>query len=234
MEEVVVSGGCPENENVWKIIFSVAEHYLSENDKLNIRLVCYDAKCASDNYIRFSQKQFDSLVRRMKNYNCNLKQDLVNWTEIEKQLESLIAANQNDSKFQKKMLGWLEVMDANFPDIKNYVSEREHYVAARRPSFQKGLKKIGRAAVGSIGAIGAVVTLPLAVVSIPFLFSKNRGVQTGGMCLAAPFGLAITFATEKFSDACSDRNVRDIPAYLRMCQCIARVKTLLAQSALII
>jgi hypothetical protein len=216
----------PRNENIWKVVMTVAEPYLTERDKLNLRLVCHDSKRVADNYIRFSQKQFDELIHKMnKDY---AGQNLTDWQQIEKDLEALIAANGGNPKFRQMMTEWIELMDP--PSVTTQVAEQR--LERSRPGFRKGFKKIGRAAAGSASAIGAVVTLPLAILSVPLLFSSSKGVQTGGMLLAAPFGLAVTYAAEKFGDAIHVRNLRDIPDYVKMRQCIARVKVLLAQSSL--
>lgn len=221
-------GAVPQNENIWKVVLSVAEAHLSERDKLNLRLVCHDSKRAADNYIRFSQKQFDELVRKMKlDFAYH---NLPDWQQIEKDLEALVAANGHNPKFRQMMTEWIELMDP--PGMSDLVATSEQRLERTRPGFRKGLKKMGRAVVGSVSAVGAIVTLPLAILSVPLLFSKSRGAQTGGMILAAPFGLAVSYAAEKFGDSFRERNLRSVNDYMRMRQCIERVKVLLAQSDL--
>jgi len=216
----------PQDENVWKVVMDVAQRELTERDKLSLRVVCHASKAAADHYIRFSEKQFGELVRKMQR-ECA---PVTDWLEIEKALEALVLANRQNPKFQKMMTDWIALMDP--PDMSALVAASEDRLKRNRPGFRKGLKKMGKGAAGTVCLVGAVVTLPLALVSIPFFFSKNRGVQTGGACLAAPFGLAVTFAGEMFSSTVHERNLRDVGNYVRMRQCIARIQLLLAESPL--
>lgn len=223
----------PPTENVWKIILFVAEQHqiLAQKDKLTMRLVCEDARHAVDPYVQFSQTKFDTLIKQIQQQKYSITDELTTWLEIEKNIDSLIIANENNPKFQARLNEWIDLMWARGDEPPHVlIAKTQHYVTTKyRPSFRRAFRKMRSGAIGGACAVGAVAAAPFALISLPLLVC---GCSSAGYCLGAPFVIAAKTAFDRIDDATREPNIRNRAQYSEIQQCIERVKAKLNESVI--
>ena len=222
----------PENENIWKLIINYGD---VGNDIKSLRQVCQDANKASQPYIQFSEERFAEFMKKT-NYNIsysNTHDFIYQINQLSDQVCDLIDLNKDNEQFRLVIQSWMlnvknSVCDNDdelstdkllYDQADKLIQKSKDVQQAYRPSFRKGLKKVGKVIAGTGSAIVTVATLPLALVGLPFLLKK----KAVGDFLVAPTGLA-AMVTYSILKGVTDPNIRNVPTYLAMKSAISKIE----------
>ena len=136
---------------------------------------------------------------------------------------------------------WLAEMDSQFVDIETTFAEKAHRLSnidmfqkhlEKRPSFRRGLKKIGKGLGAVGGGVVTIATVPLALVGLPLALIGGGFAPSGtsvgrvGTVLAVPCVAAFSL-TAALTSGALEPNLRLTKSYHESQQiraCIARIQ----------
>jgi hypothetical protein len=218
---------------------------LSEQDKFALRSTCKDAYQAITPLIQISKTRLDTFMKNIDSASASQHYDLNRWLELEKEVDSFIDQYKHNPLFLETFSVWLAEMDSAFTNNDAVFDEKSRRLASventkkhseQRPSFRRGLKKIG-SGLGAVGTgVATVATIPLALVGLPFaLFGGGfapSGTNLGrvGAMLTIPTIAAFT-QTDRLVSGALEHNLRLAGSYhesVKIRECIVRIQDKLA------
>lgn len=235
----------PRNENPWKVIFAYAEDNLDVEDKIKLRAVCRDSKKAASQYVEFSHQKFEALLTKFDNMHLGIYQgELEMWLDIEKQLTELIFLCKNDPVLRDQLIAWFQDFlensarfmskqdEDNTSDvIKATMVKHEKDINERyRPSVRRGFSRLGRGISAGCTVVTGVVTIPVAILALPSLFTNNMRMRQISIALAAPCVRSFMYSMDTFCELHSQPNFRNSTKHHELNECVSRIKKMLADA----
>ncbi len=226
----------PEDENIWKIITHYAE--LRGKDLTALSQVSTDAHKAVAPQLTFSEAKFRDFMHKCSGHHFygDRKTELEELLRLEQQIYDLIDLNNNNPDFRAAMSEWIALMkhennwtvkqtETNDPTetlthkVEQLKARVEKDKKLHRPSFRTGVKKVAKGVAGTVTGVGAVLSLPVAIVGIPFMIKHGPRSGSKSAWFIAPlyFTGMLTLSMFKGIDNPNFRNTGEYLEFKRIC-----------------
>ena len=222
----------PDNENIWKLIINYGD---LGNDLMTIRQVCQQANTASQPHIQFSEERFADFMKKTNSHiSFNGNDDFINQIVLlSDQVCDLIDLNKDNEDFRLVIQSWMiNVKKSMYDDLsesstdkllqgqaQKIITRGKDVQNSYRPSFRRGVKKVGKVIGGTASGLVTVATLPLALVGLPFLLKK----KAVGDFLLAPTAIT-AMVTYSIFKGVTDPNLRNVSTYLALKSAISKIE----------
>ena len=217
----------PDNESVWYLVTQFGD--MSKKDMKALSQVSKEGHDAVKPYMTFSEEQFKQFMHKCNgnSFYGDAELEVKELLQLEHQICDLIDLNYSNPEFRAAMSEWIMLMkqendwavkktETNDPaetldnKAQELVQRAQKSAKLHRPSFRRGVKKVAKAVGGTAMGVGAVLSIPVAVVGIPFMLRKGRGSRS--TAFVAPLYFTGMLTLELFKGV-SDPNFRNTKKY---------------------
>jgi hypothetical protein len=185
---------------------------------------------------------------------------LEHWLELERKINELLLISSNDPKIEEQIKEWLtafilsmpEHVDVDIPEetfsIESLVDKKAEHTKKNakssqvifrplisfktdfRSSFRKSVKKFGKGIAATGTAVTTVVSVPLALLSLPLFFGGKGHYKLGHIAYAmvTPLLASAKYTYNTAEELITDKNLRNVYYYVEINKCIKRIKSVLS------
>ena len=241
----------PQNESVLFLVTQYGE--LRTQDMKTLSQVSKEGHKAAKPYMTFSESKFKKFMHDCtgNSFYGNPDMEIEELLKLEQQICDLIDLNHTNDEFRVQMSEWITLM--NQPEV-TYGHENDRYtrqietndptetlrykadqlveraqksVDLNKPSFRKGIRKLSKGVAGTVAGVGVVLSLPIALLGIPFMLRHGHSSGKSGIFLG-PLYLTCMLTYQLFKGI-NEPNFRNTRNYIEFKKITKNIETKLAE-----